>query len=593
MTLVSIPPKKYAEQLTDWLVDLGYTHCFFVAGGNIMHLLDGARTRFKCIPVVHEVAAGIAVEYFNESSGRGRAFALVTAGPGVSNIVTALGGAWLESRELLVIAGQVKSEDLATGGVRQRGIQEIDGVGLAAPVCKQAVQLREPMRRGEFTALVNEGNSGRPGPIFIEICLDAQGAPPVLESDAEFEQREISIQEVSESDLAQVLQHVSNSKRPLLLIGGGVSRSIAKTLQSELAAAGIPVMTTWNGADRIDASNPLYLGRPNTWGQRAANLLVAQADLVIAVGTRLGLQQTGFNWREFGRNATVVHVDIDRSELEKGHPKVDLAICADADHFLNSLLKQARGNWDQWLAYAHEVRSFLPLNDSENETGNGFVSPYSFYEDLSSLAQADDVIIPCSSGGANSVAMQVIEQKLGQVIITDKGLASMGYGLGGAIGASLAHPGKRVFLVEGDGGFSQNLQELATVSVNDLPIKIFIFANNGYGSIRMTQKNYFGGAYLGCDTETGLGFPDWNVLFQSFGIETLTLDQTWASNQAVQQALSSDQPFGFIVPIDPLQTYWPKITSRIVEGGGMESNPLHMMTPDLPTDLFLRVSKFL
>lgn len=589
----SEPQKKYAEQLTDWLVDLGYTHCFFVAGGNIMHLLDGARTRFKCIPVVHEVAAGIAVEYFNESSGRGRAFALVTAGPGVSNIVTALGGAWLESRELLVIAGQVKSEDLATGGVRQRGIQEIDGVGLAAPVCKQAVQLREPMRRGEFTTLVNEGNSGRPGPIFIEICLDAQGAPPVLESDAELEQREISIQEVSESELAQVLQHVSNSQRPLLLIGGGVSRSIANVLQSELAAAGIPVMTTWNGADRIDASNPLYLGRPNTWGQRAANLLVAQADLVIAVGTRLGLQQTGFNWREFGRNATVVHVDIDRSELEKGHPKVDLAICADADHFLDSLLKRARGNWDEWLAYAHEVRSLLPLNDSENETAHGFVSPYSFYEDLSSLSKADDVIIPCSSGGANSVAMQVIEQKLGQVIITDKGLASMGYGLGGAIGASLAHPGKRVFLVEGDGGFSQNLQELATVSVNDLPIKIFIFANNGYGSIRMTQKNYFGGAYLGCDTETGLGFPDWNVLFQSFGIETLTLDQTWASNQAVQQALSSDQPFGFIVPIDPLQTYWPKITSRIVEGGGMESNPLHMMTPDLSTDLFLRVSKFL
>jgi acetolactate synthase-1/2/3 large subunit len=189
--------------------------------------------------------------------------------------------------------------------------------------------------------------------------------------------------------------------------------------------------------------------------------------------------------------------------------------------------------------------------------------------------------------------MQVIEQKLGQVIITDKGLASMGYGLAGAIGASMAHPGKRTFLIEGDGGFSQNLQELATVAVNNLPIKTFIFANNGYGSIRMTQKNYFGGAYLGCDTETGLGFPDWDMLFQSFGISTITLDKDWSTNKEVLSALRSDKPYGFIVPIDPLQTYWPKITSRIVEGGGMESNPLHMMSPDLTPELLTKVSKYL
>ena len=189
--------------------------------------------------------------------------------------------------------------------------------------------------------------------------------------------------------------------------------------------------------------------------------------------------------------------------------------------------------------------------------------------------------------------MQVIEQKLGQVIITDKGLASMGYGLGGAIGASMAHLGRRTFLIEGDGGFSQNLQELATVAVNNLPIKTFIFANNGYGSIRMTQKNYFGGAYLGCDTETGLGFPDWDILFQSFGIATMTLDNDWSTNTKVLEALQSDEPYGFIVPIDPLQTYWPKITSRIVEGGGMESNPLHMMSPDLSPDLLEKVTKYL
>ena len=582
---------KYAEQVTDWLVELGYTHCFFVAGGNIMHLLDGARTRFTCIPVVHEVAAGIAVEYFNEAGGDGRAFALVTAGPGVSNIVTAMGGAWLESRELLVLAGQVKSEDLATNGVRQRGIQEIDGIGLTKAVSKQAVQLVKPLAKDDFVDVVRNGFEGRPGPIFLEFCLDVQGMPPIEETILSSSGRTNAL--IQDSDLSLVKKKLKDSTRPLLMVGGGVNRTSAKNLQLKFENAGIPIVTTWNGADRIGFDNPLFLGRPNTWGQRGPNLLVAQADLIIAVGTRLGMQQTGFNWQEFGKNAFVVHVDIDKAELEKGHPRTDLKLAVDANDFLERLLDDSYQSWNEWLDYGHEVLSLLPLNDQANETGEGFISPYDFYSDLSRIATESDIIVPCSSGGANSTSMQAFQQKFGQVVITDKGLASMGYGLAGAIGASLAHPGRRTFLIEGDGGFAQNLQELATVAVNGLPIKTFVFANNGYGSIRMTQKNYFGGAYLGCDVETGLGFPDWELLFQSFGIPCMTIDKDWSGNKTVLDALSSSEAYGFIVPIDPLQTYWPKITSRIMQGGGMESNPLHMMSPDLPSELFDRVTRFL
>jgi acetolactate synthase-1/2/3 large subunit len=305
------------------------------------------------------------------------------------------------------------------------------------------------------------------------------------------------------------------------------------------------------------------------------------------------MQQTGFNWQEFGRNAFIVHVDIDPAELEKGHPRTDVKLAVDANDFLTRLLDDEYPSWSDWLTYGHEVLELLPLDDPENETGSGYVSPFAFYSDLSLLADSEDIIIPCSSGGANSTAMQSIQQKFGQVVITDKGLASMGYGLAGAIGAALAHPGRRTFLTEGDGGFAQNLQELATVAVNNLPIKTFIFANNGYGSIRMTQKNYFGGAYLGCDTETGLGFPDWELLFRSFGIPSMTIDRDWASNSEVLEALNSEHAYGFIVPIDPLQTYWPKIMSRIVEGGGMVSNPLHMMSPDLASEIFAKVTRFL
>ena len=366
MSSAQSTPSKYAEQLTDWLVELGYTHCYFVAGGNIMHLLDGARTRFTCIPVVHEVAAGIAVEYFNEANGTGRAFAMVTAGPGVSNIITAMSGAWLESRELLVIAGQVKSQDLATQGVRQRGIQEIDGVGLAQPVAKSAVQLRAPIPKQEFIDLVNMGANERPGPVFIELCLDTQGAPPLPAGSAITQNTSNS--HATKDELEVVIQKLRGSQRPVLLVGGGVSRETAQKIQQSITESGIPVMTTWNGADRIDASHPQYLGRPNTWGQRAANLLMAQADVIVAVGTRLGMQQTGFNWREFGRNAFVIQVDIDKSELHKGHPQVDLPICGDADRFLEDLLPHISGQWNEWIAYAHEVQEALPLNDPEAHT---------------------------------------------------------------------------------------------------------------------------------------------------------------------------------------------------------------------------------
>ena len=172
--------QKYADQVVAWLVELGYTHCFFVAGGNIMHLLDGVRRTMTCIPVVHEVSAGIAAEYFNESNSKNKAFALVTAGPGVSNIITAMSGAWLESRDLLVIAGQVKSTDLASGGIRQRGIQEIDGIGITHAVSKTALQVQSPITKTKFIETVSLGSTGRPGPIFIEFCLDAQGAPPIV-----------------------------------------------------------------------------------------------------------------------------------------------------------------------------------------------------------------------------------------------------------------------------------------------------------------------------------------------------------------------------------------------------------------------------
>jgi acetolactate synthase I/II/III large subunit len=320
--------------------------------------------------------------------------------------------------------------------------------------------------------------------------------------------------------------------------------------------------------------------------------VLAQSDCIVALGSRLGLQQTGFNWQEFAPVGRVVQVDIDPAELDKGHPVVDVPLVADANDTLRALTAHTFGDCSEWLAYASEVAA-LPLDDPANETSPGYISPYSFVNDLSGICTADDVVIPCSSGGANSVMMQALLQKEGQVIITDKGLASMGYGLSGALGAALALPARRTTLVEGDGGFAQNLQELATVRVNDLNIKIFIFANEGYASIRSTQRNYFDGAYLGCDTRTGLGFPDWLNLFGAFGIPGIELSEGWTESGPFLELWEADGPAAFIVPVDPEQTYFPKISSRVRADGGMESNPLHMMSPDLEPDLASRMGRYL
>jgi acetolactate synthase I/II/III large subunit len=587
---------KYADLVGDWLVELGYTHCFFVAGGNIMHLLDGVRKRMSCVPFVHEVAAGIATEYFNASGGEGRAFTLVTAGPGLTNVMTAVAGAWLESRELLLLGGQVKTADLARGELRQRGIQEINGRDIAAPVCKAAVTLEEPIDRAAFRQLVELGRSPRRGPVFLEFPLDVQGAPVVR---AELEERSLPAQaplpRASDGELRSVRQALEGAKRPVLLLGGGVSREAAFAARSDLAAARLPLMTTWNGLDRADSGDPFYFGRPNTWGQRAANIVSQSADVLVALGTRLGLQQTGFNWQEFVPGGKVIQVDVDPAELGKGHPRVDLAICADADDFLPRLLDGLRLDpaIDQWIAFARRVTDALPLSDPVNEHAPGYLDPYEWTLELSALCEASDVVIPASSGGPFTVFQQTFQQKLGQPIVTNHGLAAMGYGLSGAIGASLGHPGRRTVLLEGDGGFAQNLQELATAAVNALPLKCFILANEGYASIRATQRNYFGGEYIGCDTSTGLGFPDWVPLFAAFGIPAVQIGEGWTQDPAFRELWESDGPAGFVVPIDPEQSYWPKISSRVTAAGSMESNPLHRMSPDLSVELAEEVMQHL
>ena len=583
---------KYSDQIADWLIQLGYTHCFYVGGGNIMHLIESLSKKLTCVPVINEVAAGIAAEYFNETSIGTKALAMVTAGPGLTNIVTAVAGAYLESRELLVIGGQVKTADLARGVLRQRGIQEIDGVSIVQPITVKSVLVDEPISFDAFKSIVLHDGVYRPGPVFIEIPIDIQ-ARVVEFTTPKTNNLGAELPKISLGDIAGVVNKINHAKRPAILLGGGINRRTAKHLKDKLSQLSIPILTTWNAADRIPFDQHNYMGRPNTWGQRSANLVMQQADLLIAVGTRLGMQQTGFNWQNFIPNGYVIQIDIDKAELEKGHPKIDLGLFGDANTFLEDLLDQKIDDHSEWLTYARGIRNAIPLVEDVNKTASGFLSPYHFAQMLSNVCSETDVVIPCSSGGAFTIMMQTFEQKGDQKIVTNKGLASMGYGLSGAIGAAVANPNARTVLVEGDGGFSQNLQEIGTAAINELNLKMFIFDDSGYASIRATQRNYFGGSYVGCDRSTGLGLPNWEKLFAAWDVPVMRLNKDFTEDVKFRTMFDSDGLAAFIVPVDPEQTYFPKITSRITENGSMESNPLHKMTPDLSEEQYLKVSKYL
>ena len=377
-----------------------------------------------------------------------------------------------------------------------------------------------------------------------------------------------------------------------------VQKKLLKKIISFSRSCDIPIYTTYNGADRIDSSDPNYFGRPNTWGQRYSNILLQQSDLVIVFGSRLGLQQTGFNHEQFVPVGKVCQIDIDNNELTKGHPKIDFPICSDVDTFCkyffslfdDDLKSKVSDNQNEWINFCKMVKELLPLNE-ESAPEKNRITPHLFFEKLSEASSAKDIIIPCSSGGAFTCFYQMFNQKYGQEIRSNKSLASMGYGASGAIGASFSDRSRRIIHIEGDGGFIQNISALSTISHFNLNIKTFIINDGGYASIRMTQSNYFDGNYVGCDPDTGLFFPEWETLFKSFNISYKELVSEDDLNK-IPDLINNEIPMVIVINIHPYQTYMPKISSRVTDKG-MESNPLHLMTPELEENIQKQVFKYI
>ena len=589
---------KYSDYVAKQLVELGYTHCFFLAGGNIMHLLESFSRCMECIPVAHENTGIIAAEYMNSLPGSSKALALVTAGPGITNSLTGIAGANLESRELLVIGGTVKTIDISSDNLRQRGIQEINGQDTIKPIAKFSERIMEVKDGNYWLKISNISSSNRKGVVFIEFPIDLQSKDVafniVKSSKVDDIPEDLNVYSDEANKLSEL---VYSSTRISFLIGGGCSKKTSKEINNFARDCNIPIFTTYNAADRIDSADTNYFGRPNTWGQRYSNILIQQSDLVIVFGSRLGLQQTGFNFEEFIPVGKIAQIEIDINELSKGHPYVELPICADVNVFYKSLFKviaqkslnEIKRNQSNWIDFCKIVKKELPLNE-ESSPEKGRITPHRFFENLSDSCSPADIIVPCSSGGAFTCFYQMFNQKIGQDIRSNKSLASMGYGMAGAIGAAFSDRSRKVIHIEGDGGFMQNISALSTISHHELDIKTFIINDGGYASIRMTQSNYFDGNYVGCDPQTGLFFPDWGLLFKSFNIDYEELVQE-EDLQKIPQLISDKKPRIIVINIHPYQTYMPKISSRVTESG-MESNPLHLMTPELKADIANKVFKY-
>lgn len=585
---------RLADYVIDFIAQQGVRHVFLVTGGGAMHLNDALAKHsglsFVCCQ--HEQAAAIAAENYSKATGN-LGVVMVTTGPGGTNAITGVAGAWLDSTPMLIISGQVKRADRMSGGVRQRGPQEVDIVSLVESVTKYAVTVTDPykiiycLERAMYFAY-----DGRPGPVWIDIPIDVQAAqvdPDTMGGYVEFLPRPGWISTTLQS--RSVLDRLSRAERPLILAGNGIRLSGASEVFDQLVhALHIPVGLTWPAMDLLDGGDPLFIGKPGTLASRGANFALQNADFVLAIGARLDFSLTGWDIKQFAPKAYKVVVDINPAELRKLSSIIDKPVCADAGEFIAELLLESgrlsSKDRSPWLQRCRYWKSRYPIVQPEHCLPSGPVSMYLLSAVIGQKSSADDIIVSGSSGSAIEIFLMTHRARKGQRVFHTAGLGAMGYGLPAAIGACLGSGGKRTICVDGDGSFQFNIQELATAAHHRLPIKFFVLNNGGYSSIRATQKNYFGGANIGCNEATGLSIPDYCKVARAYGLETMVIEDQSDLRLSVRRALETPGPVVCDVHIIPDEARAPRVTSTQNPDGSFTSRPLEDLWPFLDREEF-------
>lgn len=584
---------KVSDWVFQYVASLGVTHVFEVTGGGAMHLNDslGANAALTYVCNGHEQAAAMAAEsYAKVRNDLG--VCLVTTGPGGTNALTGVAGAWLDSTPMLVISGQVKRADLkGDTGVRQMGVQEVDVVAMAAPVTKYAVTVMEPeMVRYHMERAVHLARTGRPGPVWIDIPLDVQGAmvdagamqgftPPA-------EQSAVDLQDAVRSTIAML----NAAERPVVLVGNGVRLARARAaLREVIDALGVPVLTTWPAQDLVPDDHPLMFGRPGPVAPRGANFTLQNSDFVLALGARLDLVVTGYAPQHFARAAKKVMVDVDGAELRKLGTHVDLPVQADAAAFLAEMKRRlgtvAARDRSAWESRCRDWKARYPVVLPEHRNLAQGVSTYALAEAVAAASASDDVIVSGSSGAGIEIFCLAVTLREGQRIFLTTALGAMGNGLPAAIGACLARGARRVILVDGDGGLQLNIQELEVIRRLGLPVKLFVLNNDGYASIRTSQSRYFG-RLAGADASSGVTVPPLDGIARAFGLPYARLDSDRDLAAAVRGHLDPPGPIVVDVMTPREEVRAPSLSSARRADGSMVSRPLEDLWPFLPRDEF-------
>lgn len=576
---------KLSDYVVDFIASQGVRHAFVVSGGASIHLLHSLNSRPGIEPICphHEQSGAMAADAYSRVSGN-LGCAIGTSGPGATNLITGIAGAWFDSIPVLYIAGQVTTFRLkGDSGVRQYGFQETEIIPMVRPITKYCVQIRDHGQiRYELEKAVHIARSGRPGPVLIDLPDDLQRAEIETETLVGYQPEKEGNLSPGDDQIDDVLMMLGKAERPIMILGNGVRLAGAAEDARNLAERwSIPVLTTWGAKDILPSDHPQNVGTFGTHGTRAGNFAMQNSDFVLSIGARLSTRETGSPLTDWARAATIAIVDIDPAELGKFQAfdrPVELTIVADAAETIATLLARnttATGDLTGWREKISQWQHRYPVVPHDAHDAKD-VHPYALI-DMLSTAAPKDLQIFIDTGCSIAWLMQAFRVSEKQRTYHDFNNTAMGWGLPAAIGGALAL-GSQTLCVTGDGSLMMNVQEFATIAHHKLPVKTIIIDNRGYSMVRQTEEQWLDGVNVGTSDDSGLGFPDWVALTQSFGLETHSVRHNADLAEALNELFATDGPAVLHVDINHAH----RVTPQVAFGHGIED-----AEPFLPREEFL------
>lgn len=592
-------PIKLSDYVANRIAESGIRDVFMVTGGGAIHLNDsiGKHPGLRVLFNHHEQACAMAAESYARVCGGRMALVSVTSGPGGTNAITGVLGAWQDSIPMLVVSGQVRYDTTvrSTGlPLRQLGDQEFDITRAVEAMTKYAVMVTDPSGiRYHLERALHLATIGRPGPCWIDIPMNVQGATIEPEGLREYDPAEDAAEvppPVSHETIRDIIGRIRRAERPVVLAGSAIRPAGAR--EDFLRLAGllqVPLTTAFNAHDLVPDDHPLYVGRPGSVGDRSGNFAVQNSDLLLILGCRLNIRQISYNWGAFARNAYKIIVDIDPMELRKPTITPDMPITADVGDFIRSMASELGSAGlppkREWIDWCRIRRERYPVVIPEYWDRKELVNPYCFVDVLGRHLPENQIIVT-GDGTACVCTFQALKVKKGQVLYSNSGCAPMGYDLPAAIGACIGAKRSRIVCLAGDGSIQMNLQELQTIAHHRLPIKIFVLNNRGYHSIRQSQENFFGKPFVGCDPESGVSFPNMERIAHAYGVPFLRCDHHAGLEASISNAMHGDGPMLCEIMLTPDQPFAPKVSSYRTPEGKIVSRPLEDLAPFLDRDEF-------